>query len=107
MTITTPSSPQGGESPSPVERTIRSLLATILGTPDDSVSRDVALEALEIDSIVIVELVLGIQTELGVRVDLGVITPADTVVSTAAKVEHLLHTDAGAVVRPALQTQGA
>lgn len=107
MTITSPVGPQADASLSAVEQTLQSLLATILGTSGDLVSPDATLEALEIDSIVIVELVLGIQTELGVRVDLGVITPSDTLVSAAEKVDLLLRPTPGAVVRPALQPQGA
>ena len=73
-----------------VVRVVTTLLCAILGTDPGSVRPDESLEALDIDSIVIVELILGIQKELGVRVELGRITPQDTVTSAAAVVAGLL-----------------
>jgi acyl carrier protein len=65
-------------------------LSRILGSDPAAVTPEVTLESLDIDSIVIVELILGIQTDLGVKVELGDITPADTVAAVAAHVAGLL-----------------
>lgn len=65
-------------------------LSHILGSDAAAVPPEATLESLDIDSIVIVELILGIQKDLGVKVELGDITPADTVSAVAAHVAGLL-----------------
>jgi acyl carrier protein len=76
--------------------TLTELLATLLAVPAASVPAEATLDSLEIDSIVIVELVLAIQTALGVRVELGVITPDDSVATAAGHVHALLAAPAAA-----------
>jgi acyl carrier protein len=78
-----------------VTAVVTGILSEILARPSDELLPEATLDQLDVDSIVIVELVLGIQKELGVRVELGVITPESTIEEAAQHVMPLLLTEAG------------
>ena len=51
-----------------IRSVIRSLIADVAGLPPGAVTDDVGLDEIGIDSLLIVEVVVGIQRELGVGV---------------------------------------